>query len=121
MEKLIFQKISLPKESIEGNHVVFESEVSLQELASYFIADSAYDAGSCNGYCCFGGSRVFASTASGHILCGYIRKDQVFSVEAILLPNKRSLIKKFWGHNYHPEFKSLLKSLGFDEEISVAE
>lgn len=118
MEKLIFQKISLPKESIEGNHVVFEREVSLQELASYFIADSAYDAGSCNGYCCFGGSRVFASTASGHILCGYIRKDQVFSVEAILLPNKRSLIKKFWGHNYHPEFKSLLKSLGFDEETT---
>lgn len=121
MEKLIFQKISLPKESIEGNHVVFEKEVSLQELTSYFVADSAYDAGSCNGGYCFGGNHVFASTASGHTLCGYIRKDKTFSVEAILLPNRKSLIKKFWGHNYHPEFKSLLKSLGFDEEISVAE
>ena len=37
----------------------------------------------------------FASTASGHILCGYIRKDKTFDVEAILLPNKKSLIKKF--------------------------
>lgn len=121
MKQLDFITISFPKEKIEGNHVVFEKEVSLQELASYFIADSAYDAGSCNGGYSFGGNRVFASTASGHILCGYIRKDKTFDVEAILLPNKKSLTKKFWGHNYHPEFKSLLKSLGFDEEIKVAE
>ena len=49
MKQLDFITISFPKEKIEGNHVVFEKEVSLQELASYFIADSAYDAGSCNG------------------------------------------------------------------------
>lgn len=121
MKNLTFTKISLPKESIEGNHVVFEREVSLQELASYLVTESAYDAGSCNGYYSFGGDYVFASTANGHTLCGYIRKDKTFDVEAILLPNKKSLIKKFWGHNYHPEFKSLLKSLGFDEEILVAE
>lgn len=121
MEKLIFQKISLPKESIEGNHVVFNKEVSLQELASYLNSESAYDAGSYNGGYSFGCTYTFASTASGHILCGCNRKDQVFSVEAILLPDKKHLIKKFWGHNCHPEFESLLKSLGFEEEILVAE
>ena len=121
MKNLTFTKISFPREEIEGNHVVFNKEVSLQELASYFIADSAYDAGSCNGGYSFGGNRVFASTADGHTLCGYIRKDQTFDIEAILLPDKKSLIKKFWGHNYHPEFKTLLESLGFQEEFSVAE
>ena len=121
MKQLDFITISFPKEKIEGNHIVFEKEVSLQELASYLVAESAYDAGSCNGGYCFGSNQVFASTASGHTLCGYNRKDQTFVVEAILLPDKKSLVKKFWGHNCHPEFESLLKSLGFEEEILVAE
>ena len=120
MTKLEFVKVSLPKERNEGNHVVFEREVSLQELASYFNTDSAYDAGSYNGGYSFGCTYTFASTASGHILCGY-HKDQMFSIEAILLPDKKHLIKKFWGHNCHPEFEPLLKKLGFQEEILVAE
>lgn len=121
MQNLKFTKISLPKEKIEGNHVVFEREVSLQELASYLNSESAYDAGSYNGGYSFGCTYTFASTASKHVLCGYIRKDQVFSVEAILLPDGKTLIKKFWGHNCHPEFEPLLKKLGFQEEILVAE
>lgn len=120
MTKLEFTTVSLPKESIEGNHVVFEREVSLQELASYLNSESAYDAGSYNGWYSFGCTYTFTSTA-GHTLCGYIRKDKTFSVEAILLPNRKSLIKKFWGHNCHPEFQPLLESLGFQEEVVVAE
>ena len=93
----------------------------MEELASYLNAEAAYDAGSYNGGYSFGGNYVFASTASKHVLCGYIRKDKTFSVEAILLPDRRSLVKKFWGHNCHPEFEPLLKKLGFQEEILVAE
>lgn len=121
MAKLEFTKISFPRERIEGNYITFEKEVSLQELASFLNSESAYDAGSYNGGYSFGCNHVFASTASGHTLCGYIRKDQIFDVEAILLPDRKTLIKKFWGHNYHPEFKTLLESLGFQEEFSVAE
>lgn len=119
MTHLTFSKISLPKGNIEGNKIVFNKEVSLQELASFLEADSAYDAGSCNSGYSFGCTRTFARTASGHILYGYVGREESFSVEAILLPDGKTLIKKFWGHNYHPEFFDILQDLGLEEKIVV--
>ena len=83
-------------------------------------ARGAYDAGSCNSGYCFGGSYTFVSTTNEYTLCGYLnRKDKVFSISAILLPDKKTLIEKYWGHNSHPYFSEILQDLGLEEEIVV--
>ena len=115
-----FLTITLPREKSEDKKVIFEKEVSLQELASFLEARRAYDAGSCNSGYCFGGSYTFVSTANEYTLCGYLnRKDRVFSISAILLPDKKTLIEKYWGHNSHPYFSEILQNLGLEEKIVV--
>lgn len=115
-----FLTITLPREKSEDKKVIFEKEVSLQELASFLEARGAYDAGSCNSGYCFGGSYTFVSTTNEYTLCGYLnRKDKVFLSGNKIALIEKTLIEKYWGHNSHPYFSEILRDLGLEEKIVV--
>ena len=114
--------IRLPKvKSIGNGRLCFQETATLQDVAVCMEVSAANWCGLENGGYCVGSQISFHRLPSGETLCGRVgvHASNVFSIEAILLADERTLLEEFLGYERNPEFEELLSSYGLSREIKL--
>ena len=115
-----FQEVKLPSvEFLDGGKVLFKKPATFQDVAFFLEVEGANLSGECNSSYAIGTRFVFSVLPSEEALCGRIHTkfngEKYFSIEGVLLQDRRTFLKRFSGHNSNPEFDKFLRSHGIEE------